>query len=308
MESNLPAWGLFWGALSAVSLPLGAVLGLRFRPARKITSGLMAFGGGALLFALTIELFGHVLHVASDAHGHIQQPGFVLVTMAAAVVGGLLFQGLDHLLNSQGGFLRKRALIAKHLSRRKRGEAKRLLNSLSRVHALRSLPPEEVIRLVAQTRRSGFDAGQTVFEQGDEEDRLYFIDSGRVIISRRGDGDGQSTTIATLGPGEIFGEIALVSDTPRTATATVEAKASLLEILKEDFVELVENASGLNHSMLDLARQRIEDLSARHELSDEVAATWQDRALAHFDPGLLRMTPEEVRGEVEEHAERPNAA
>ena len=52
-------------------------------PKKESGSGL-AFGGGALLFALSIELFGHVLHRAGDGHGHITQPKLVF----AAIIAG----------------------------------------------------------------------------------------------------------------------------------------------------------------------------------------------------------------------------
>ena len=45
----------FWGAVSAVSLPIGAALGPALKPSKRVTSAMMAFGGGALLFALTVE-------------------------------------------------------------------------------------------------------------------------------------------------------------------------------------------------------------------------------------------------------------
>lgn len=48
----------------------------------------MVFGGGALLFALTLELFGHVLHAAADSHGHVVKPDLVLAAMVAAIMGG----------------------------------------------------------------------------------------------------------------------------------------------------------------------------------------------------------------------------
>ena len=54
--SGLSAFG--WGCLSAVSLPLGSWAGLRWSPQSKVVSTLMAYGAGALLFALTIELPG----------------------------------------------------------------------------------------------------------------------------------------------------------------------------------------------------------------------------------------------------------
>ena len=54
MDWTVLLLALGWGLLSAVSLPAGAFIGLWSRPKERVTSALMAFGGGALLFALTI--------------------------------------------------------------------------------------------------------------------------------------------------------------------------------------------------------------------------------------------------------------
>lgn len=124
MSWSLYISGFIWGTVSAVSLPLGALIGLWAKPSRKITSALMAFGAGALLFALTTELFGHALHMASDQHGTIIDPWIIVVMMIAAAVGGLLFQVLNQILNNQGAFLRKGALIKKHIVKEKRWQAK----------------------------------------------------------------------------------------------------------------------------------------------------------------------------------------
>jgi len=88
MHWSLYLTGLFWGMVSAVSLPLGALIGLWTKPSSKKTSALMAFGAGALLFALTIELFGHALHKASDHHAVIFDPWIIVVVIIAAAVGG----------------------------------------------------------------------------------------------------------------------------------------------------------------------------------------------------------------------------
>ena len=53
-----------WGTLSAVSLLIGAGIGVAHLPSRTVRAGMMAFGSGALVEALAIELFGHILHVA----------------------------------------------------------------------------------------------------------------------------------------------------------------------------------------------------------------------------------------------------
>jgi len=68
MNMDLIGSALFWGIISAISLPIGALVGLIAKPGRKITSALMAFGAGALLFALTIELFSEMLHYGKE-HG-----------------------------------------------------------------------------------------------------------------------------------------------------------------------------------------------------------------------------------------------
>ena len=61
MAFDIGLFALFAGFLSAVSLPIGSVIGLTLRPQAKITSALMAFGGRALLFALTPEIIAHSL-------------------------------------------------------------------------------------------------------------------------------------------------------------------------------------------------------------------------------------------------------
>ena len=159
MDSSVLLAALFWGGLSAVSLPLGSLIGLWTRPERRVTSALMAFGGGALLFALTIELFGHVLHVAGDGHGHILKPWLVLAAIGAAVVGGLAFNGMNMVLEGHGGFLRRRTLIRRHVTRRRRSQARKMLRSLAKVEYFRGLPPEEVIRLIPDVQNVDFPEG-----------------------------------------------------------------------------------------------------------------------------------------------------
>ena len=65
---SLGLTAFLWGLGSALSLPLGALFGLYWRPKRIINASFMAFGAGALIFALTIELFGHVPHYVEE-HG-----------------------------------------------------------------------------------------------------------------------------------------------------------------------------------------------------------------------------------------------
>jgi MFS family permease len=75
--------------------------------------------------------------------------------------------------------------------------------------------------------------GVVLMREGDPGDRLYIVDDGEVEISR----DGRAVT--TLGPGSYFGEIALMRNVPRTATATASTHTTLLALERVDFLEAI---------------------------------------------------------------------
>jgi MFS family permease len=76
-------------------------------------------------------------------------------------------------------------------------------------------------------------AGDVVIAEGDAGDRFYLIESGKVIVSRA------DTALATLGPGDFFGEIALLRDVPRTATVTAQEPCALRALDREHFLAAV---------------------------------------------------------------------
>ncbi|MFZ5562408.1 MAG: cyclic nucleotide-binding domain-containing protein, partial [Thermodesulfobacteriota bacterium] len=250
---------LIWGALSAVSLPLGAVIGLWARPPRKVTSSMMAFGGGALLFALTIELFAHALHRSHEG----RDVRIILATMAGAVAGGLVFELLNQMLNNRGAFLRKASLISKHILKNKRRDVRKMIHSLSRVKILQVLPPEEVARLIPHVRMVSFKTGETVFSQGDHASELYFIVSGSAQVLRQAASGPH--LIAELGEGETFGEIALVSDQPRTATVRAKTDLTVYTLNRKEFTQLVRQSPALRDASSRLVTERLQDIQEKEE-------------------------------------------
>ncbi|MBN8704291.1 MAG: hypothetical protein J0L62_00330 [Bacteroidetes bacterium] len=96
MTGDMSLDAFLFGIISAISLPLGAITLLIWRPSDKWTSGLMAFGGGALLAALTIDLVGSAL-----------EAGHFYPLAAGCILGGLFYMGLNAIINSQGGFFKK---------------------------------------------------------------------------------------------------------------------------------------------------------------------------------------------------------
>lgn len=116
-------WAFLIGALVTISLPLGALTGLAFKPNAKTTATFTAFGGGALLAALSVELIaptveeiiGHMAsptHMAQDKHHAVEAMAALVL---GCILGGFLFYSLDEFINSKGGFLRKIGTAVNHI-------------------------------------------------------------------------------------------------------------------------------------------------------------------------------------------------
>jgi len=92
-------WAVALGGISAASLPLGSFLGLRYNPGPFVISILAAFGAGALIAALTIELIAPSVFALTEAPKaeivQIRQNFYALIT--GAIIGGVLFIVLDQL-------------------------------------------------------------------------------------------------------------------------------------------------------------------------------------------------------------------
>jgi MFS family permease len=96
--------------------------------------------------------------------------------------------------------------------------------------------------------------GQLIVRQGDEADRFYVIVDGSVEVTQGPAGAGTPNVLRTMGEGEVFGEIGLLTGVPRTATVTASTPGTLLALDKADFLELVAASSGLTFPLLDAHR------------------------------------------------------
>lgn len=93
-------------------------------------------------------------------------------------------------------------------------------------------------------------AGEVVVREGDPSDRFYLIADGSLSVTQ----GSENTHLRDLGPGDVFGEIGLLRNSPRTATVTAIADGSLLALDAEEFRDLVSAGPGLSTRMLDLYR------------------------------------------------------
>lgn len=110
--------------------------------------------------------------------------------------------------------------------------------------------------------RNHYKAGHNLFEEGDTGDEFYIIREGTVKISKEEEGD--KVNIATVGSGEILGEMALIGDTSeRTATATAETAVTCLEFPEDQLDKLLEKNSRFREVVVKLLCERIDKTTER---------------------------------------------
>jgi CRP/FNR family cyclic AMP-dependent transcriptional regulator len=88
--------------------------------------------------------------------------------------------------------------------------------------------------LVPMVTRSSYGRGLTIIGAGDPTDSLYIVIHGRLKVLMR-DEQGREVILAILGPGEFFGEMGLLDDSPRSASVVTLEPCELLRISKADF-------------------------------------------------------------------------
>lgn len=103
--------------------------------------------------------------------------------------------------------------------------------------------------------RKVFYAGQSVFKEGDVGDRAYLIQDGQIEISKNG------LVLATLGKGELFGEMALVDDQPRMATAKALNDVSVVIIGRDAFRDKLDKADPFIRGLLNIFVRNIRNLT-----------------------------------------------
>jgi CRP/FNR family transcriptional regulator, cyclic AMP receptor protein len=133
-----------------------------------------------------------------------------------------------------------------------------------------------------------YEPGTVLFREGDEGHEMYVIQSGEVEITRTI--NEQSRTLAILSAGEFFGEMAIVNDRPRSATAVVRRKARLLVIAADTFEAMLRGKT-------EIAARIIKTLAARLERANQQIELLLLRDSNHRVVQCLRQLAEDHAGE-----------
>jgi serine/threonine protein phosphatase PrpC/CRP-like cAMP-binding protein len=227
---------------------------------------------------LTVEVLpGDQFLLASDGlHGYIAHTA-ELEPYFEEEDGEIATRELIDLANKKGGKDNITAVLvrlgkgdAKDDARVRRLHLKR--ETLTKMPLFARLSERELLRIMQVAEVVSYDAGQVVVTEGERGDELFIVLEGQVRVSRG------ETVLTDFGPGEHFGEMALIRAMPRSATITAVEPSALICLHRADFFEILRKEHELAVKLLwqflgvlaDRLDQTSKDLrSAREELTAE---------------------------------------
>lgn len=251
----------YYGIISACSLPLGCLTILLWKPSDRVIAFLMAFGGGALLAALTIDLVANTL-----------EKGDFYPLAAGCIVGGLVFIALNQVVNDFGGFVRKASTRVHHIRRLKYRRFKDILLAIKRVDVFKHLQDEELKVLSEDIYHWDVKKDTLIFSQGEPCDELYIIATGKVELL---DPDEQVSSLF-LEKHDDLGWLAFITGTPYRFTARAIENTCLWVLPRTTFLNLLASSSKLAAAtQLWLKSETVKQyLQHHHHLSAEMIKEW----------------------------------
>jgi CRP-like cAMP-binding protein len=164
---------------------------------------------------------------------------------------------------------------------------------------LAAVPVEDVRHVVSIARRRTFARGEVVFRDGDPAESMHLIVKGRFAV-RVTTPLGDTVLLSLQGPGECFGELALLgTESRRSATVAALERCETLSVLRDDFDGLLVRNPGVSRVLLaliaDQLRRSNERLVEAHYTDAETRVRRRLRDLAKiYGDGTIRLKQEEI--------------
>lgn len=128
---------------------------------------------------------------------------------------------------------------------------------LKKIPLFEGVSDADLRRIADSAKERRFDAGTAIVSAGEPGHGFYLILDGRLEVRKGG------RTIATLGPGDYFGELALIRETPRTATVVAKDPTTCLALARWDFKGIVVSNPSIAIRLLETVANRLPDDEAR---------------------------------------------
>ncbi|MEZ0313181.1 MAG: cyclic nucleotide-binding domain-containing protein [Myxococcota bacterium] len=135
-------------------------------------------------------------------------------------------------------------------------EAEPAVKELPTIPLFSELPKNAFIALLERMEMRNAVPDEFIIRQGDVDDSMFIVSSGRVKITKTGD-QGKEVVLAHLTDGAFFGEMALLSESPRTASVIAEEETLLFQVSRETLSSVVDSYPSVKHALLRFYRQRL---------------------------------------------------
>jgi len=131
---------------------------------------------------------------------------------------------------------------------------------LHKVYMFSELAPADAEKLTAHCHNRSYPANSVLITEGDQTDSMYVITEGEVKVYCN-DGSGKEVILNILGPGEYFGEIALVDDQPRSASVMTLTPTRVTMITKTNFKKWLDENPDMSFNLIRALTKQVRALT-----------------------------------------------
>lgn len=276
----------FQGVLGASSLVIGAFVGVFWRPSRKASAAVMAFGSGTLMSAIAFEITLPIYHENQ-----------IWPLLVGFIAGGSLFVVLTHYIDQQGGFLRQPAASRRYFFEHSHEQVSDVLHHIAHVEVMQNLPIAERQAIIPFLKPIHFEPGEVICEEGTPGDYFYMIVTGEAEV-RKG-----YKVLNIMEPGEVFGEMALLTGEPRSATVVARTPMELYQLHQEHFNHVLHWSPHLAWALSRALARRLRDATNSRLAVEHHLDRWRQQLLDQVELDLLlREDPSAMEGLIKRSA------
>lgn len=143
-----------------------------------------------------------------------------------------------------------------------------IVDMLGRVPLFRGLSKRQMTAVAKQVEHVDFAAGDVLVKEGEIGQRLLIVRAGTAGVVRSGSGDASARRFATVGPGDVVGELSLIDGKARTASVVADTPMDALVLYRTRFYKLLDSTPQLYPRLLTALAERIREIGRRNNVTD----------------------------------------